>query len=103
MPTTQFHPAVETWFQNQFGEPNDAQQQGWPHIAAGGDVLHAAPTGSPKTLVAFLSCIDRIMGLAIESERPDQMQVVYVFPLRACSNDMRRNLEFPLSEIQLIA
>jgi len=43
------------------------------------------------------------MGLAIESERPDQMQVVYVFPLRACSNDMRRNLEFPLSEIQLIA
>ena len=98
-----FHPVVQAWFRNRFAEPTEPQVQGWPHIAAGRDVLIAAPTGSGKTLTAFLAAIDRLFHQAERGELANEIRVVYVSPLRALSNDMHRNLEVPLAEITALA
>ena len=81
-----------------FAGPTDPQREGWPEIAAGRHTLIAAPTGSGKTLTAFLAIIDRLFRRSLEAELPDEMSAVYVSPLRALSNDMHRNLETPLAE-----
>lgn len=98
-----FHPLLERWFRSRFAAPTDPQEQGWPHIAAGEHTLIAAPTGSGKTLTAFLACIDRLLKRALAGELRDEVSVVYVSPLRALSNDMHRNLEEPLAEILALA
>ena len=103
MSQTPFHPIVEAWFNERFGEPTEPQRKGWPEIAAGRNTLIAAPTGSGKTLAAFLVCIDRLLRQALSGHLPDLPQVVYVSPLKALSNDIRRNLEGPLAEIQQAA
>ena len=94
-----FHPLIEQWFLSRFQGPTEPQEQGWPPIAAGEHTLIAAPTGSGKTLTAFLACIDRLLKRALAGELRDEVSVVYVSPLRALSNDMHRNLEEPLAEI----
>src|SRR5271156_2944620 len=94
-----FHPIIEQWFRERFGEPTEAQKRGWPEIAAGRNTLIAAPTGSGKTLAAFLVCIDSLLRQGIEGTLSDHVQVVYISPLKALSNDIRRNLEAPLKEI----
>ncbi|MDA1231671.1 MAG: DEAD/DEAH box helicase, partial [Planctomycetota bacterium] len=98
-----FHPVISEWFQSRFAGPTEPQVEGWPHIHAGRDILIAAPTGSGKTLTAFLSAIDRLLRLAETCELPDEIRVVYVSPLRALSNDMHRNLQQPLDEILALA
>jgi ATP-dependent Lhr-like helicase len=99
-----FHPVVQTWFTRRFGAPTPAQVQAWPLIAAGRDVLVTAPTGSGKTLAAFLSCLDQLVAASIENnDLPDRTQVLYVSPLKALSNDIRRNLEEPLAELRAVA
>ena len=77
-----FHPAVAAWFRQRFGMPTPAQIEAWPAIAAGRSTLVAAPTGSGKTLTAFLSAIDALVrqGLAADG-LPGGTQVVYVSPL----------------------
>jgi ATP-dependent Lhr-like helicase len=94
-----FHPIIDRWFQNRFGAPTEPQRLGWPEIVAGRNTLIAAPTGSGKTLAAFLVCIDRLLRQALGGTLRDETQVVYVSPLKALSNDVRRNLEVPLAEI----
>ena len=103
MPTSHFHPIIQTWFQRRFGTPTDAQAQGWPAIAQGKHTLIAAPTGSGKTLAAFLNALDGLVRQALDGGLPDAIQVVYVSPLRALSNDIHRNLEEPLAEITVLA
>lgn len=98
-----FHPLIQQWFSGRFTAPTDPQRLGWPHIAAGKHTLIAAPTGSGKTLTAFLSAIDRLLKLAISGELANELRVIYVSPLRALSNDMHRNLEVPLDEINALA
>src|SRR5262252_3352527 len=98
-----FHPLIARWFENRFGQPTEPQLRGWPEILAGRNTLIAAPTGSGKTLSAFLVCIDRLLRQAIEGELANETQVVYVSPLKALSNDIRRNLEVPLAEIRATA
>lgn len=98
-----FHPVTTAWFTQRFGAPTEPQQLGWPEIAAGRNTLIAAPTGSGKTLSAFLSCIDRLLRDAIAGDLPNETRVVYVTPLKALSNDIRRNLELPLAEINATA
>jgi ATP-dependent Lhr-like helicase len=93
-----FHPAVERWFSARLGEPTPPQRDGWPAIRGGGHTLIAAPTGSGKTLAAFLSAIDSLICQG--ASLPDETQVLYVSPLRALSNDVRKNLEGPLAEIR---
>ncbi len=99
MPFFGFHPIIADWFRSRFAEPTEAQALGWPSIAAGRHTLIAAPTGSGKTLAAFLACIDRLLARSLAGELDDAVRVVYVSPLRALSNDMHRNLEVPLVEI----
>ncbi len=94
-----FHPIVATWFERRFVRPTPVQTQAWPAIARGGDVLLTAPTGSGKTLAAFLYCLDALAREAIDGSLTDRTQVLYVTPLKALSNDVKRNLEDPLAEI----
>ena len=95
-----FHPAVAAWFQATFGEPTEPQRQGWPAIGAGRDTLIAAPTGSGKTLAAFLTAIDSLVRQGIEGSLDDELQVLYISPLKALSNDVKQNLTVPLSGVQ---
>jgi ATP-dependent Lhr-like helicase len=97
------HPVVQEWFLSRFGTPTEPQEAGWPHIVAGRPTLISAPTGSGKTLAAFLICIDKLIRCAIEGTLDDVTEVVYISPLKALSNDVRKNLEQPLAEIQQLA
>jgi ATP-dependent Lhr-like helicase len=98
-----FHPIVRQWFDSRFGTPTDPQTLGWPEIVANRNTLIAAPTGSGKTLAAFLVCIDRLLRQALDGSLSDQTQIVYISPLKALSNDVRRNLEVPLEQIRELA
>ncbi len=100
-----FHPAVAEWFRRRFPEgPTTPQAEGWPHIAAGRHTLIAAPTGSGKTLSAFLVCIDRLYRAHERGEPTDDCaRVVYVSPLKALAVDIAENLERPLTEIAAVA
>jgi ATP-dependent Lhr-like helicase len=97
-----FSPAVRAWFHTTFATPTDAQAQGWPAIADGEHTLILAPTGSGKTLTAFLWAIDRLVT-APEPERDRRLRVLYVSPLRALAVDVERNLRSPLKGIGLAA
>ena len=88
-----FHPVVDAWFRSRFREATPVQAQAWPLIAAGRDVLMTAPTGSGKTLAAFLACLDRLFREGVEGRLEDRTAILYVSPLKALSNDVRRNLE----------
>src|SRR5437764_4476569 len=93
-----FHPAVTKWFEEKFGTPTEPQALGWPRIQAGEDTLIAAPTGSGKTLAAFLGCLDAMIREG--ASLPDETQVLYVSPLKALANDVRKNLLEPLAELR---
>ncbi len=96
-----FHPAVSAWFGGRFDAPTPTQMKAWPAIQAGRDTLIAAPTGSGKTLSAFLAAIDQLVRRGLdEGGLPDETQVVYVSPLKALSNDIQKNLEAPLAGIR---
>jgi ATP-dependent Lhr-like helicase len=97
------HPVVQEWFVRRFGTPTEPQEQGWPPILARRPTLISAPTGSGKTLAAFLICIDRLLRKAIAGTLEAQTEIVYVSPLKALSNDVRKNLDGPLREIQELA
>src|SRR5438105_2403419 len=99
MPLTQVHSLIRQWFEEHFREPTEAQRLGWPSIQSRQNTLIAAPTGSGKTLTAFLASLDRLVRLALSGELQEQTYVVYVSPLRALSNDIQRNLQEPLAEI----
>ena len=102
-PLSSFHPLVREWFASRFAAPTGAQAEGWPAIAEGRHTLIAAPTGSGKTLAAFLTCLDGLVRQGLEGEIADKTQVVYVSPLKALSNDIRRNLMAPLRDLQDLA
>ena len=97
------HPVVREWFVQRFGTPTEPQEQGWPHILQGKPTLISAPTGSGKTLAAFLIAIDGLLRKAIDGRLDSATEVVYVSPLKALSNDVQKNLETPLREIQELA
>jgi ATP-dependent Lhr-like helicase len=102
MQSFQFHPAVARWFEQTFGSPTEPQVRGWPAIQSGRHVLISAPTGSGKTLAAFLASLDVLFREGVEADLPDETQVVYVSPLKALSNDIRKNLQEPLAGIRAL-
>ncbi len=98
-----FHPLTQAWFARRFGAPTEPQARAWPEIQSGRHTLVAAPTGSGKTLAAFLVCLDRMLRRSLEGTLADGVQVVYVSPLKALSNDIHRNLDLPLAELRAAA
>src|SRR5881296_2365245 len=100
MPLSGFHPAVARWFEARFREPTEPQRRAWPVIQAGRNALIAAPTGSGKTFAAFLAAIDGLLRQGLDGALRDEMQVLYVSPLKALSNDVQKNLSEPLAEIR---
>ena len=97
------HPVIQAWFTARFGTATEPQIAGWPAILRGEATLISAPTGSGKTLAAFLVCIDGLLRQALSGALAPQTQVVYVSPLKALSNDVQKNLDGPLKEIQQMA
>ncbi|MGB0125546.1 MAG: DEAD/DEAH box helicase, partial [Silvibacterium sp.] len=97
------HPVVQEWFVRRFSTPTEPQELGWPHILGRRPTLISAPTGSGKTLAAFLIAIDALLRQAIDGRLECATEVVYVSPLKALSNDIQKNLETPLREIQQLA
>ena len=95
----QFHPIVQDWFNTTFDEPTKVQLDAWKEIKKGNDTLIAAPTGSGKTLAAFLSSINDLVEQGTSGFLEDQVQIVYVSPLRALSNDIEKNLQQPIQGI----
>ncbi|MCL6699891.1 DEAD/DEAH box helicase [Pseudomonas sp. T1.Ur] len=95
-----FHPAVRAWFSQTFPAVTAAQARAWPLIGQRRSVLVAAPTGSGKTLTAFLAVLDDLVHRGLEQGGlPDATLVVYVSPLKALSNDIQINLQNPLAGI----
>jgi len=97
------HRITARWFAARFGTPTPPQREAWPRIASGVDTLVAAPTGSGKTLTAFLVAIDRLLRTALDGDLKDQTEILYISPLKALASDVRRNLELPLAEIEACA
>lgn len=90
-----FSEQTRRWFEQCVGTPTAVQLEGWPHIAAGENVLISAPTGTGKTLTAFLVFLDRLKAQARCGELAEETQVLYISPLKALGNDIRVNLQRP--------
>lgn len=87
------------WFRARLGKPTPVQEASWPAIAAGGHVLVSAPTGTGKTLSAFLVFLDRLKKQAAEGNLKRELQLIYVSPLKSLAADIRENLKKPLEGI----
>jgi len=91
------HPLIRSWFKKTYGGPTPVQAEAWPAIASGAHVLALAPTGSGKTLAAFLVALSRF---ADGTYPADRLSVLYVSPLKALNEDIKRNLTEPLASIK---
>ena len=101
-PFADFHAVTEAWFRAVFEEPTAPQRMGWPAIARGENTLILAPTGTGKTLSAFLWCLDRLMLHNVTAMKRG-CRIVYVSPLKALAVDVERNLRSPLAGIANMA
>ncbi len=102
-PLAIFSPATRAWFREALGEPTPPQREGWPAIQRGEHTLSLAPTGSGKTLSAFLWAIDALYQRAAAGEKIEGIGLLYVSPLKALNNDVERNLRAPLEGIRAAA
>jgi ATP-dependent Lhr-like helicase len=100
MSITTFHPAVRDWFGQSFKAATPVQLAAWAEISQGSDVLIAAPTGSGKTFAAFLCAINRLVEESRHGPLAESVQVLYISPLKALSNDIEKNLQSPLQGIE---
>jgi ATP-dependent helicase Lhr and Lhr-like helicase len=99
-PLASFNPIVRAWFAERFGAPSEPQRLGWPAIASGEHTLILAPTGTGKTLAAFMWELNQLIVRGLESPLPNAVQILYISPLKALGNDVQRNLEQPLAELR---
>ena len=95
-----FHPIVRQWFLRTYGTPTPPQILGWPSIAEGKNTLILAPTGSGKTMAAFLWAINHLLEQHFREEHSPGVRILYVSPLKALNNDIERNLEAPLRSLR---
>src|SRR5579862_4424830 len=97
-----FHPITAKWFRAVFDAPTPPQVDGWPAIARGESTLILAPTGTGKTLTAFLWCLDKLM-MKTAPGAEQGCRVIYLSPLKALAVDVERNLRSPLVGISNMA
>lgn len=97
------HPIVRAWFKKKFKTFTPPQKYAVVEIHEGKSVLISSPTGSGKTLSAFLAAINELFLLASQGKLEDRIYVLYVSPLKALNNDVQRNLQQPLDEIYALA
>jgi ATP-dependent Lhr-like helicase len=95
-----FEPYVKEWFNSQFPSLSPPQRYSFDLIHNDRNSLICAPTGSGKTLSAFMSALNELYAMGEQGELEDQVYVLYVSPLRALNNDIQRNLEEPLAGIK---
>ena len=95
-----FSPATQAWFRGAFEAPTAAQEGAWDAISSGRDTLVVAPTGSGKTLSAFLWSLDRLAATPPPEDPRHRCRVLYVSPLKALAVDVERNLRAPLTGIR---
>src|SRR2546426_855932 len=96
-------PLVRDWFASKFKGLTEPQAYAVPLIHDGKSVLVSSPTGSGKTLTAFLSIINELYAKQLRGELEDRIYCLYVSPLKALANDINRNLEEPLHELTQLA
>ena len=96
-------PLVGKWFGGKFAGLTEPQAYALPLIHAGKNVLVSSPTGSGKTLTAFLTVINELYALQKGRKLEDRIYALYVSPLKALANDIHRNLEEPLQEMTALA
>lgn len=94
-----FSVPTANWFRSAFGEPTKVQEEAWPAIMEGKHVLVSAPTGTGKTLSAFLVFIDRLKAAGREGKLKEALYLIYVSPLKSLASDIRENLRRPLDGI----
>jgi len=99
LPVT-FHPIIRAWFLETFSKPTSVQEGAWPLIEESKHVLAIAPTGSGKTLTAFLCAISRFCSEGKDRYKPEKLSVLYISPLKALNEDIKRNLLIPLAAIK---
>src|SRR3954466_8830803 len=92
-----FHPLVRKWFKDAFGTPSDPQREGGPAIASGAHTLILAPTGTGKTLAAFLWELKILIVRGLKEPLPNAVHLLYISPLKALNEDIQRNLDRPLA------
>jgi len=95
-----FHPIVREWFTETLGKPSDPQRKGWPAIATGAHTLILAPTGTGKTLAAFLWELNALIKAGLKEPLGNSVHLLYISPLKALNNDIHRNLSGPLGELR---
>ena len=93
-------PPVRNWFVDKFPDFTDPQKTAIPRILNGDHLLLCSPTGSGKTLTAFLSIIDDLIRRSLDGSLKNNVQCVYISPIKALANDIQKNLIGPLTEIK---
>jgi len=96
-------PLVAEWFNSKFEGLTEPQSFAVPLIHGKKNVLVSSPTGSGKTLTAFLSIINELLKLAKKGKLEDKIYCVYISPLKALANDINKNLTSPLREMKELA
>ncbi len=98
-----FDPLIGEWFSSRYDDLTEPQAYAIPLIHSGKNVLVSSPTGSGKTMTAFISIINELFLMSKSGELENQIYCVYISPLKALANDIHRNLEVPLAEIMELA
>ena len=91
---------VRNWFKDKFPDFTRPQKLAIPSIMDGDHLLLCSPTGSGKTLTAFLTIIDNLVRHALDGTLEERVYCLYISPIKALANDIQRNLIGPLEEIE---